>query len=214
MATNANSDAVEESPKSRRDLTKLQRERVRELIGRSDRRIAKRLITEKLFVAPDGAENDPELQRRFEAACRRTVCNHRKAIRDGWKTEPPAELGDPVATQEFIARLMSRLDDLDEILERSDLKPTAKVNALAEIRQIEIAVAKAKGVDIDWKRFGKTDDPDDESQSKLPFVGLLVDLKNCSPEVRAEIEREQHQGGRRSRGAAEAAADPKVQVQR
>jgi len=200
----------EDLPENRRDLTQLQRERVLELYAKSDRRIAEMMIAEGLFPKPEKKTANEE---QFADNCRRTVNNHRRAIRDEWKTLEPAQLGDPVATQEFIARMRSRASEVDEFIDDKDTKPTAKINGFSEVRQIETLIAQASGVDLNWKRFGRTEDPDGNEQTKLPFVGVLMDWKNVSPETRAEIERDQQRRIERGRAAAPDQG-PKVQAKR
>lgn len=169
-------------------------ERVRDLIGKGDRRIAKRLIFEGIFVPPKGAEKDDPA---FLERCRRTVNNYRTKIREGWKTEALPKPGDPVGVHEFIASCSTRIDDLDGIIESSDTKSTAKINAYGEIRQLMTLIAKARGVPVDLRAQRGEGDPEEDGQVRLPFLGVFADLSDVPAEVRERIriERKAKQGG-------------------
>lgn len=185
------------------------RDRVEELFGYTDRYITDKLIEEGLFVQPDDCRTDAA-QERWRSSCRRTVNNDRHAIRKGWKAGPAPTLGDVVATREFVARMKTRLADLEVIVNKVSTKPTAKMNGYAEMRQLETLIAQASGVDIHWKRFMRGDGGGDGTPPP-PFIGLYLDTSNLSQETKDLIANETGQGKPGPAGKAAKAA--KVQVQ-
>lgn len=168
------------------ELSTAIRDRVRDLIGKSDRRIARTLIKEGVFVPPAKTSADDA---HFIDNCRRTVNNYRRKIRDAWKKEKLPKPGDSVEALAFIASCQTRIDDLDELIERSDTKATAKVNAYAEIRQYMTHIAKVRGVAVDL-RDKRPDEGDDGNQKALPFLGVFADLTDVPPDVRERIQSE------------------------
>jgi len=169
--------------------------RVRDLIGKSDRRIAKTLIREGLFALPSKTKaDDPS----FIDSCRRTVNNYRHKVRDGWKKEKLPKPGDPVSAHEFIAACNTRIDDLDDLIERSDTRATAKVNAYGEIRQLMTQIAKVRGVAVDL-RDKRPEEGDGEGQKALPFLGVFADLSDVPAEIRERIQSERRNPQKASR---------------
>lgn len=164
------------------DRTEERRQRVLELFGKRDRRIALILIGEKFFD-PGEIETDSEEWDRFVDACRRVVGYDREAIREEWKKLKKKPTNDPVAINEFIARLDTRIDDLDRIIDSGAAKAGTKVNALGEVRQFESLKAKVSGLDIDGKEAQPADDPGDR-----PFVGLVMDFGKVSPDAKKRID--------------------------
>jgi len=167
------------------------RDRVEELFGKSDRRIAHALIEEHA-VDPTGAaftELEPAERAQFEDTVRRTVNNWRRKLLKNWKTEALPKPGDKEAAHEFIAKLRTRIEDLERILDGGALtKTTAKVNAIAEIRQIETLIASVKNVDVAGRRLSRLiESGDGDEQNALPFMGLVMDWKNVSPETREAL---------------------------
>lgn len=166
------------------------RDRVAELFGKSDPRIARALIAEKVVTVKEGTFDalPPEERARLEDVIRRTVNNHRRKLLAQWKDEPIPKPGDKQSAHEFIARLRTRIEDLEKILEGGLVKSTAKVNALAEIRQLETLIAQVKNVDVSGRRLSRLIDAgDDDAQNPLPFMGLLLDWKNVSPETKESL---------------------------
>jgi hypothetical protein len=166
------------------------RDRVEELFGKSDRRITRQLIKEQV-VAPMGASYDElaaDEKVRFEDSVRRTVTNHRNALSDEWGLKALPKPGDKKAAHEFIAKLQTRIEDLEQIAESLATKPTARVNALAEIRQIETVIASVRNVDVAGRRLSRLlDAGDGDDQPMLPFMGLVMDFSKVSPETREAL---------------------------
>ena len=184
------------------------RARVRELYGKRDAKIAQALIDEEIVTPPKKKMTPADLAK-WTDGVRRTVNNHRRAIDKEWSELPLPKPGDALAARKFIAKLQTRIEELDDIVEDPKTKSTARMNAYGEIRHLETLIAQVQRVDTGGRRREDSDDPD-APQSKLPFAGVVIDFRNVSAETRSEIERERH-------GTAEARAgrkSPKVQVQR
>ncbi|HXG58125.1 MAG TPA: hypothetical protein VNL91_03810 [Thermoanaerobaculia bacterium] len=158
------------------DNTEARRERVKELFGKSDRRIAAILIEEGYFGAYP--KTKPAQIKLLDTA-RRTVCRDRAWWQERWsesterkRTETP---------QEYIARLRTRIEDLEDIAENTLTKPTPRVQAFAEIRQLEQAIAKAQGIDE------VAAPPDGGESDPPPFLGIVVGLGKLSPEAKKKV---------------------------
>lgn len=196
------------------DKVEDRRERVIELWGKSDRIIAEILIEEGYFSEPPeppksktkAAERAHEIAvRRFVDSQRRTICNDRLAIRKDWKKLRKEMKADPdeleMSRQEYAARLRSRISDLDDVI-HGGAKPGTRVMAIEAAARIESLVAKAEGVDEQLA-------PDDNGGlPDVPFIGLVLDLREVTPETQKEI---QTQHGKRSQSSA--AGTEKVHVQ-
>lgn len=158
------------------DLTDARRERVRELWGKSDRRIAETLLEEG-YGGPAKRTKDARLQQ--TESMRRQVHRDREHWREVWR-EQAKKPGGRTTVDEYVAKLRTRIEDLEEMLDDQFLKGTPRVQALGEIRQIEQAIAKTEGTDIAAR-------DDDDSDTGAPFLGLLLDFSNCSDEVRDRL---------------------------
>jgi len=149
------------------------RERVAELYGKRDRRIAELLIDEGYFgTLPRMADE----RRRFVLTAKRTVCNDRAAIRAEAAKKRKDLAGEfiDITSADYILRMRSRINDAEDILDDPKARPTAKVQALSEMRLLEEAIAKSQGVDVADRGASEDDAP------QVPFLGLVVDLRNVS----------------------------------
>jgi len=156
------------------------------MYGKSDTKIAAALIKDEIVMPPKSRMTADETSR-WRDGVRRTVNNRRRAITKGWKSEPLPKPGDPVEARSYIAKLQTRIEELDDIVEDKGTKSTARMNAYAEIRQLETLIAQTKRVDTGGRRRADDDDGDDAPQSKLPFVGVVIDFANVPAEERAAI---------------------------
>jgi hypothetical protein len=151
------------------ELTDARRERVRELFGKPDRWIADALLEEGFF-GPTKRTKDAQITQRETA--RRTVERDRAWWREHWKKPRTVTVQDMnVSSEEYIARLETRIADLQTILDNPQTKSTAAVNAVSEIRQLEQAIAKARGVE---QAVDKA--PEQDSGPSVPFIGLVLDV--------------------------------------
>lgn len=183
------------------------RDRVEELIAKSDRRIARKLIDEHIVepAAGEFSELTKAQQAGFVETVRRTVNNHRRALRKTWKETPLPKPGDREAANEFIAHCRSRIEDLEAIAAGGgSTKTTAQVNALAEIRQLETLIGAVKNVDVAGRRLNRLVDmgEGDEEQNPLPFMGLVVDWKRVPVEEKEKLLAGNRGDKRRRAGAA------------
>lgn len=157
------------------DLTDARRKRVRELFGKADKRIAEILIEEGHFGPVKRTKEVQHLQ--LETA-RRTVSRDKQWWRKLWSDEKrkPARM----TNEEYISRLETRISDLDEMLDDAKIKSTPRVQAIDTLRKIEESIAKASGVDVlEPKPPG--DGP------AAPFIGLIMDLSECSSETKEKL---------------------------
>jgi hypothetical protein len=168
------------------------RDRVLEMFAKSDRKIAQSLIDDEI-VTPAKRLNSAQ-RARWEDGVRRTVNNHRRKLMESWALTPLPKPGDPAEARAFIAKCQTRINELDDIVDDKNTKSTARMNAYAEIRQLDTLIAQTKRVDTGGRRRSEDEGEADAPQSKLPFVGVVMDLKNVSQEARAEIERELREG--------------------
>jgi len=161
----------------KKENTDERRERVRELFGKSDRRIALLLIEEGFFGPVPRVKQD---RIRFEASARRRITEDRTWWRTAWRNRKPRTSEDSAAYSEGkIAELRTRIEDLEDVIDDASTRSTAKVNAYAEIRQLEEMIAKAQGAD----ELDRRDDDDVNDAHALPFLGLVLDVSRVSPEA-------------------------------
>ena len=161
------------------DLTEARRERTRELWGKSDRKIAEKLLEEG-FHGPVSRNREEKI--RQIASLRRTVWNDREFWREKWRTEAKAEKSkDPVSRQEYLAGLETVQDELEDVISDGATKSTPRVQALSEMRQIKQAIGKALGVDAAPPAVGG------EDAVKPIVVGLLIGTENVSEEARGKL---------------------------
>lgn len=187
------------------------RDRVAELFGKRDAKIADVLIAEKIVLPPKPSMT-PSERARWKDGIRRTVNNHRRALMEQWGEQPLPKPGDAAEARAYIAKCQTRIEELDNIVDDPDTKHTARLNAYAEIRQLETLIATTKRVDTGGRRIGKEEEEDPNApQSKLPFLGVVLDWKNVPPETRAEIEADAARNEQRGRAGAELSST-KVQV--
>ena len=177
------------------------RERVLEMFGKRDRKIAESLISDEI-VTPPKARMTAEETAKWKDGVRRVVNYHRNAILAGWKEQPLPKPGDPVEARRFVARCQTRIEELDDIVDSRATKSTARANAYAEIRHLETLIAQTLRVDTGGRRKSEDEVDPTAPQSKLPFVGVLMDWRNVDPETRAEIERERKPSGKPDRASA------------
>lgn len=167
---------------AKKENTDERRERVKELFGKSDRRVALMLIEEGFFGPTPRVKQD---RIRFEASARRTITNDRHWWREHWRNRKPRTSEDSAAySEEYIAKLRTRIEDLEDVIDDPATRATAKVNAFAEIRQLEEMIAKAQGADA----LDRRDTEDDDAASSLPFLGLVLNVTKVSPEAIAKAE--------------------------
>jgi hypothetical protein len=157
------------------------RERVFELWGKSDRRISETLIDEGFFgKLPRLAEE----RSRFKASAKRQVNKDRHWWRRRWKknreerSHTPAELG--MSIDDYVARLTTRIREIEDLIEHPTTKPTAAVNGFSEIRLLEAAIAQAQGID---RPPAAPRDDGDEGDDRPPFLGLILSTGKLSPEA-------------------------------
>jgi hypothetical protein len=215
------SDAIDEHSDEEKSLSDAITERVCAMFGKNDRKIAASLIADEIVRPPKSKMSAAETSK-WEDAVRRTVNNYRHRIVDSWKNEPLPKPGDPAEARKFVAKCQTRIEELDDIVENKLTKSTFRAAAFAEIRHLETLIAQTLRVDTGGRRRLEDDGDDESPQSKLPFVGVVVDMRNVSEETRREIEREQKQrGGAASapgvvapRAASSRRKGPKVQAER
>ena len=159
------------------ERTDARRARVRELFGKSDKRIAEILIEEGFF--PSRRTKEGRIQQLDSA--RRRVYDDRQWWREQWKSEKRLTRDRSVSTEEYIAKLETRIADLEEILDDPRTKGTPRVQSLSEIRQLEQAIAKALGIDA-----AERDDGDGEGNGNT-FTTLILDVSACSPETKGKL---------------------------
>lgn len=167
------------------DQLEARRRRVVELWAVSDRLLARQLIKEGYFVAPANGRVAPDPVA-FEESCRRTVSNDRQAIRLQWR-EGKKELTSAdrnESTEEYVARLQSRIDQITERLMTTAVKDTAYAALVDSLLRYEVAIAKARGTDE-----APPADPDGGDVGRdVPFLGLVMGFENVSPEARKKID--------------------------
>jgi len=158
-----------------REQLEARRERVRELMGCCDRVIAMTLIGEGYFTEPLSRIATDRV--RFEETCRRTISSDRAAIRKAWRN--PTKRDPNESREEYIARLQTRINQIDERMARGTTKDTPYAQLQSEIRQIEQAIAKARGVDV-----MPGDDREGAGGGPLGPTVLVLDLSRCSDAVK------------------------------
>lgn len=160
------------------------RERVAELFGKRDRRIAEILVDEGFFGPL------PRLKAElgtFVLNAKRTVNKDRHWLQQEAEKRRK-ELGAGAAafaSADYALRLRSRVYDAEEILEDPKSRPTAKVQALSEIRLLEELLAKSAGVAV---AAPAPEDPEGGGSLGRPFLGIIVGFDKVSPEARAKID--------------------------
>ena len=164
------------------DRTIERRERVLDLLAKPDMTIAKRLVQERFFGAVP--KNADDRVRHLDNA-RRTIAKDREYFRDKWKKEKRELNPDNVRmeTEEYVARLRSRLNDVDEILEDDLAKSTARVGAIDTAVKIETAIAKARGIDQ-----GQQPEAEGSGSAGVPFFGVMVSLEKLTPAAMKKID--------------------------
>lgn len=163
--------------------TDAERARAKELFGiRSDKRIAVRLIEEGFDgkVASGAAGRILQVER-----VRKRVGRHRLAIRKEWRATRRLLTSEDraVSTEEYIANLETREEQLEDVLDDANLRGTPRVQALGELRQIEQAIAKARGVDV-----MPGDDREGTPDGPLGPTVLVLDLSRCSDAVKKKAD--------------------------
>ncbi len=169
--------------KKKRSTTE-RRERVRELWGKRDRVIADILFEEGFVDVPPRCGTTKEAE--LKEGLRRNICNDRIAIRNEWRsTRKQLNLDDlHIESNEYIAKLQTRIYDLEQLTEMlagNGKGATAFVNAMAEIRQLEELIAKAKGSAVPIAP------PEPEDANRATPVTVVFDFSECSAETIAEI---------------------------
>jgi hypothetical protein len=164
------------------DRTEGRRERVRELYAKNNRRLAEILIDEGFF-GPRG--KTAEARGRQLDTARRQVLRDRDFWRTYWRTQRKVSIEDRnVTIEEYIAKLETRIEQLEEMLDDPKLKATPRVQAMAELRQLEQAIAKARGIGDPSLAAA---DVDGEGNAR-PFLGVVVNLGKVSAEAVKKIE--------------------------
>jgi len=161
------------------------RERVAELFGKRDRRIAEILVDEGFFGPLPRLKAELET---FVLNAKRTVNKDRHWIQQETERRRK-ELGaggTAIASADYALRLRSRVYDAEEILEDPKSRPTARVQALSEIRLLEELLAKNAGVAV---AAPSPEDPEGGGSLERPFLGIIVGFDKVSPEARAKIEK-------------------------
>lgn len=165
------------------DRTNERRERVLEMLAKSDRAIAKELIRERFFGAVP--RNADDRARHLDNA-RRTVGKDRAWWRGQWKAlqaEKITPADSRADVEEFIARLKSRLNDVEEVLDDALVKSTPRVQAIDAAVKIEIAIARARGSDVAPER------PADAVPPPIA-LGVILGTKNVSPEMKQRLRKQ------------------------
>jgi hypothetical protein len=162
------------------DRTDGRRERVKELYAKSNRRIGEVLVEEGFFGVPP---KTPAGRARQIDTARRQVARDRDWWRDQWKKARNVTTEDrSVSTEEYVAKLETRIEQVEEVLDSPMMKGTPRVQALAELRQLEQAIGKARGVGEPASLM-----PEDGDGTKVPFLGIVVGLGKLSAEAIRKI---------------------------
>lgn len=113
---------------------------------------------------------------------RQTVWRDRQAIEEAHRKNRLEEKQD-AATDSFryIARLKSRIEDLEQVLDSPSLRPTAAVQANEAIARIEERIARAQGV------VELAPSEADETENKQIVVGLRLGFQNVSDEMKDKL---------------------------
>lgn len=170
--------------------TNERRKRVRQLWGKSDPSIAQILLEEGFTVdreaaAPKGRAARAAWDADTVQAMRRRVCSDREWWRKRWKKKaalPTKPTDFIIAREEHIASLESDLEDIQELIEDTATKTTARAMLIGERRQTRLLLAKTRGVD---ELAPPDSDPDNAAAP--PVVGLILGTDSISPEMRERL---------------------------
>ena len=153
---------------------------MRTLWMKSDRKIAEVLIEEGFGGS---TQRTADGKRKQLATMQRNVWNDRQWWKKTWRKQARATSGDLNETRgEYLAQLDSFIAEGIEILDDPKTKGTPRVQALSELRQLEQAKAKARGV-----AETEPGSPDDTDGPKVPFLGVVVGLKKITPAALKKI---------------------------
>jgi hypothetical protein len=163
------------------DQTEARRERMRSLWINPDRKIAEILIEEGYAGQ---VHHTADAKRKQLAAMQRNVWNDRQWWKKKWRAEKNATNEDASETRgEYLAVLDSYKEVGVDILGDPKVKGTPRVQALVALTKIEEAKAKARGV------AETTPVPPGDDGPTAPFLGVVVGLKNLSPNVIKRIKK-------------------------